>query len=72
MLSAILVTGKTHQLRVHFSSVNHPILGDKLYGDDEFAHLYLHSTYLEFIHPVTNKKIEINSNPLWNMSQFDQ
>lgn len=72
LLSAILVTGKTHQLRVHFSSINHPILGDKLYGDDNFEHLYLHSTYLEFVHPVTNLKLEINSNPSWNMTQFDQ
>ena len=44
LLYATLVTGKTHQLRVHFSSLNHPILGDKLYGYDDFEFLYLHST----------------------------
>ena len=67
LLYATLVTGKTHQLRVHFSSLNHPILGDKLYGHDDFECLYLHSTYLEFIHPVTKKRVEIISNPVWNL-----
>lgn len=65
LLSATLLTGKTHQLRVHFSSVNHPIVGDKLYGTDDYEHLYLHSACLEFIHPVTKKRVEIHSTPSW-------
>lgn len=72
LLFAKLITGKTHQLRVHFSSLNHPIVGDKLYGDDAFEYLYLHSSYLEFIHPITKERIEINSIPSWDFSQFDQ
>ncbi len=72
LINAKLITGKTHQLRVHFSSINHPIVGDKLYGDDSFDYLYLHSTYLEFIHPIKKERIEINSIPSWDLSQFDQ
>ena len=72
LLFAKLITGKTHQLRVHFSSLNHPIVGDKLYGDDAFEYLYLHSSYLEFVHPITKERIEINSIPSWDFSQFDQ
>lgn len=63
---ATLHTGKTHQLRLHFSSVGHAIIGDGLYGKDTSDHiLRLHSSYLEFIHPVTNEKIIINSLPNW-------
>lgn len=72
LINAKLITGKTHQLRVHFSSINHPIVGDKLYGDDSFDYLYLHSTYLEFIHPIKKERIEINSIPSWDLSLFDQ
>ena len=72
LISATLVTGKTHQLRVHFSSINHPILGDKLYGNDDYEYLHLHSTYLEFTHPITKKRVEINSYPSWNLLESHQ
>ena len=63
---ATLHTGKTHQLRLHFSSIGYPIIGDELYGDKEKDDiLHLHSCYLKFIHPVTNEVIEINSKPKW-------
>ena len=72
LLSATLITGKTHQLRVHFSSIGHPIVGDKLYGFDDEEYLYLHSTYLEFIHPITKKRVEINSTPSWYFEVLHQ
>lgn len=57
----ILETGRTHQIRVHSKYIAHPILGDTLYG--KFSHLIerqaLHSCKVIFIHPITNKKMEI-------------
>ncbi len=66
LVLATLHTGKTHQLRLHFASINHPLIGDELYGkktDDQILHL--HSAYLEFNHPITQKLIKIKSLPKW-------
>lgn len=63
---AHLHTGKTHQLRVHFNYLNHPIIGDDLYNENKNSgNLRLHSYYLEFIHPITLKKIILKSYPDW-------
>lgn len=58
-LKAHLVTGRTHQLRLHFSSINHPIIGDSLYGKDEGINLELVCNELKFIHPITHSTIHI-------------
>lgn len=65
LVEAVLVTGKTHQLRLHFSSIGHPIVGDKLYGNSDTNNLMLHSYLFSFIHPITKEKITINSYPNW-------
>lgn len=55
------LTGRTHQLRVHAAhsqGLNHPIVGDELYGWKS-DRLYLHAAELEFLHPVTHKIIHI-------------
>lgn len=54
-----LETGRTHQIRVHMQSIRHPILGDTLYGkkSDLISRQALHSSKIECIHPVTNKKL---------------
>lgn len=58
LIKCILETGRTHQIRVHFSYIGHPLLGDTLYGTP--SHLInrqaLHSYKIDFIHPITNKK----------------
>lgn len=66
IVEATLHTGKTHQIRLHTSFLNHPIYGDELYGiNDSINLLHLHSYYLEFIHPITKEKIIIKNNPSW-------
>ena len=56
-----LLTGRTHQIRVHMNYIHHPIYNDPLYGhDDGFGKYgqFLTSHYLQFINPTTNKLIE--------------
>ena len=65
LVEAFLHTGKTHQLRLHFNYLNHSIVGDKLYGNDNEELLYLHSSFLKFIHPVTFQEIIIENKPSW-------
>lgn len=66
LILATLCTGKTHQLRLHFSSMGYPILGDELYGTKtKDGILHLHSCYLEFTHPITKKKMVFENYPKW-------
>ena len=67
LVEATPVTGRTHQLRVHFSHLGYQILGDDLYGkaSDKIQRHALHAHKLIFNHPVTNEKTEINA-PLPN------
>lgn len=67
-----LYTGRTHQIRVHMAKIGHPVAGDKLYGPkkSKLKILYLHSAKLEFIHPVTKKKIIVESQPDEEFNKF--
>ena len=60
LVKCILETGRTHQIRVHFASIGHPLLGDSLYGEksDLVDGQALTCTRLSFIHPVSNKNVE--------------
>jgi 23S rRNA pseudouridine1911/1915/1917 synthase len=63
LLKAKLETGRTHQIRVHLSSIGHPIKGDRLYAKGDWAQgpLRLHAKTLKFCHPVTKQWIEITA-----------
>ncbi|WP_209125544.1 RluA family pseudouridine synthase [Alkalihalobacillus sp. BA299] len=58
-----LETGRTHQIRVHFASIGHPLLGDDLYGGErkKIDRQALHSYYCSFIHPFTYENITIEA-----------
>lgn len=62
-------TGRTHQIRVHFSYINHPIVGDKDYGNKETKEIakeiglgrqFLHARALTFSHPKSGIEIDLN------------
>lgn len=65
-----LLTGRTHQVRVHTLSENHPVAGDQKYGDPEFnkrmksmglSRLFLHAAKLTFFHPLNQNSITIEA-----------
>lgn len=63
-----LETGRTHQIRVHFSALNHPLVGDTTYGADPvlakslaMSRPWLHALELRFKHPVTSKDLVLEA-----------
>ncbi len=70
-------TGRTHQIRVHLAEAGLPILGDLLYGSEEskkmkVPRMLLHAYRLEFLHPVTQERMKIES-PIpanWSTTMF--
>lgn len=61
-LRLVPVTGRMHQLRVHLKFLGYPIIGDKKYGiKDDYRELLLHSRFLSFTHPQTQKPLKFTS-----------
>lgn len=57
-----LHTGRTHQIRVHFTHIGHPLIGDDLYGGEKntwITRQALHCRELTFSHPFTNEQIKL-------------
>ena len=64
LLEAELMTGRTHQIRVHAYALGHPLLGDILYSAPEtnlIARPALHAYLLKFTHPTTNERISFTA-----------
>ena len=55
VIEAELITGRTHQIRVHFASIGHPLMGDKLYGDGK-GEFDLCSFFISFVYPFNKKE----------------
>lgn len=63
LLKLNLETGRTHQIRVHFSHLGAPLLGDTLYGGscEKINRQALHCKTIYFTHPITHEKITVDS-----------
>ncbi|MBF0195117.1 MAG: 23S rRNA pseudouridine(955/2504/2580) synthase, partial [Magnetococcales bacterium] len=70
LVDITLDTGRTHQIRVHFQSIGHPVAQDHKYGERNFnqemknkglGRLFLHAKSLVFNHPETKKQIEVTA-----------
>jgi len=61
IVECTLQTGRKHQIRVHMSSINHPLLGDKLYNKESplINRQALHAYQLIFTHPITKEKMTL-------------
>ncbi len=64
-LECRLETGRTHQIRVHLSSINHPLLGDPTYGQRRpnlgLDRPFLHAAQLQFVHPGSGERVTHHS-----------
>ena len=74
-----LLTGRTHQIRVHLAHVGHPVLGDDKYGDfplnrdlakEGVKRLFLHAFRLSFAHPLQKEKLKFESKLPQEMKSF--
>ena len=68
LLECVLTTGRTHQIRVHMTSIGHPLLGDPLYGPKKMPYpvqggQLLHAFRIGFVHPRTGEEMLFEAPP---------
>jgi len=54
-------TGRTHQIRVHLSSLGHPVAGDKLYGAPPAGRVFLHAWRIVFTSPASGQRVTVEA-----------
>jgi len=71
-LEVQIKTGRTHQIRVHLSSLRHPVVGDKLYGapGSPLGRFFLHAHRLRFVSPITRETVTVESPASPELQQF--
>jgi 23S rRNA pseudouridine955/2504/2580 synthase len=79
LLSAQIITGRTHQIRVQLAFLGFPVLGDDKYGDfalnkklhsSGLKRMFLHAHKLSFIHPFTEEKVELTADLPIELGKF--
>ena len=72
LVECILRTGRTHQVRVHFSAIGHPLFGDEFYGGrtDLIKRQALHCAKMEFTHPITGEKAKFTALPPADLTEL--
>ena len=67
LIECVLETGRTHQIRVHMSYINHPVVNDPVYGynkmDDKDFGQMLHAKEIGFVHPITHEFMDFKVDP---------
>ena len=67
LVECVLETGRTHQIRVHMSYINHPVVNDPVYGynkvDDKNFGQMLHAMEIGFVHPITHEFMDFKVDP---------
>lgn len=63
LVECVLETGRKNQIRVHMADIGHPVVGDRKYGSgkDPVKRLCLHAFVLNFVHPVTGKRLNFET-----------
>ena len=79
LLEAELLTGRTHQIRVHLAHLGHPVLGDDKYGNFELnkrlrkeglKRMFLHAASLRFAHPLTGVEMRLEAPLPRDLAEF--
>ncbi|MCX5702010.1 MAG: RluA family pseudouridine synthase [Candidatus Omnitrophica bacterium] len=75
VVEVVALTGRTNQIRIHFKSIAHPLVGEAKFAFRKDYKLKakracLHAKYLEFTHPVTGKAVSVNSELAKDLKEF--
>jgi len=75
VVEVLPITGRTNQIRIHFSEMGHPLLGDRKYAEGKnflvkFKRAALHASELEWMHPVYHRWIKVQSPLSEDMSEL--